>query len=195
MKVLIELNKRFGRGYQGRLIMGPLDSVIDSEPFTLYEVTSGMQMAVDEINKEHGTSYQIHEVMSITDEALEVNSKYDLASAMLMRDIKQGKTENIIPAKAEVAEAIVDGEREILLSGSGVILLSFCTWVDERNHKAKEVLRRYCELLAMKGYGKRASAILRELISLDKEAGTAWLRNAFEKYTLDSNEIIQYVMR
>lgn len=192
MKIILERNKKFGRGYQVHLLHGPVDSVMDLEPYTLYDATQGAQVTVDEINKQTGTSYKLHEVLHIDGEAIEANKDTDLASARFARDIQTGKRE-YVTEEIETRDFCwheIDGKKELMLSGRGVMLFAWLGWSDEKNAKSRELLRQYCNLLAMRGYGKGASKILEEALRQGKEEGLAWVRETYGKYIRNSNEIM-----
>lgn len=192
MKIILEKNENYGRGYQVHLLHGPVDSVMDLEPYTLYDATQGAQVTVDEINKRTGTSYKLHEVLHINGEAIEANKDTDLASARFARDIQTGKGEYVTQREntADVMRQEVDGKEEVLLSGRGVMLYAWLGWSDEKNAKSKEILRQYCNLLAMRGYGKGASKILEEALRQGKEEGLAWVRETYGKYIRNGSEIM-----
>lgn len=192
MKIILERNKNYGRGYQVHLLHGPVDSVMDLEPYTLYDATQGAQVTVDEINKRTGTSYKLHEVLHINGEAIEANKDTDLASARFARDIQTGNRE-YVTEEIETRDFCwheIDGKKELMLSGRGVMLFAWLGWSDEKNAKSRELLRQYCNLLAMRGYGKGASKILEEALRQGKEEGLAWVRETYGKYIRNSNEIM-----
>lgn len=192
MKIILEKNKKFGRGYQVHLLHGPVDSVMDLEPYTLYDATQGAQVTVDEINKRTGTEYKLHEVLHIDGEAIEANKDTDLASARFARDIQTGKRE-YVTEEIETRDFCwheIDGKKELMLSGRGVMLYAWLGWSDEKNAKSRELLRQYCNLLAMRGYGKGASKILEEALRQGKEEGLAWVRETYGKYIRNGSEIM-----
>ena len=157
MEIILELNKKFGTGYQARMIMGPLNNTIDDQPFTLYEAAQGAQMALEEINKATGSHYELQKVMRITDGALRVNKDRDFASAKLLQDIESGSGKLAIPAQTDYSHKKVDGKDEIVFTGRGTVLFTYFSWYDDKLPKAKEALHRYCEYLALHGYGSGAS--------------------------------------
>lgn len=192
MEILLELNQKYGTGYQVHLLHGPVDSVMDVEPFTLYDAAQGAQIAVDEINKAMQTDYKLWECMKITDEALQANKSRDFASAQFLRDIKSGTYKLARPKPTpDVMKQEVDGEEEILFTARGVVLMAFLLWVDEKNAKSKLFLQRYCNLIAMRGYGKGASEILAEVLAMGKDEGVEWVRDTYDKYIHDDMEAIQ----
>lgn len=78
LKTYIEFNQRFGKGYQARLVMaGVIDSVLDTEPFTIEGCTAGLVSAVEEINLHTGYTYKPREVMEIRVDALKANGDYE----------------------------------------------------------------------------------------------------------------------
>lgn len=192
MKAVLELNKKFGKGYQGHLIMGPLDSVIDCEPFTLYEAAQGMKMAIDEINKSTGSHYELQKVMSITDEALRANKDRDFASAKVLHDIDSGTMKYTIPETYDYKHAEIDGKDEVLFTGRGTVLLTYFSWLDDKTPKAKECLKRYCEYLALHGGGP-ATPLFNSLLKMDKDSGADWIKATYGRYILDDGALIQYI--
>lgn len=195
LETIFELNQRYGHGYQARMVMeGVFESVLDDEPYTLYDVGSGTAMALREIEKETGYHYEMHEVVRITDEALRVNKDTDLASARIFRDIESGGGE-YARERHDVTTAMVDGKEEEVISARGVVLISYFSWLDDHMPKAREALHRYCEYLAMHGYGAGASEILENLLGMDKDNATKWIKETFGKYVNDDAAIIQYIMR
>lgn len=94
----LELNKKYGHGYQARIIMdGVIDSVIDAEPFTLDEAYSGAVFAIEEINKETGYGYDPYKHISVAGDAIDTNKRRDFTTARVAHDIKQGRGELSTP--------------------------------------------------------------------------------------------------
>lgn len=192
MEIILELNKKFGTGYQVHLLHGPVDSVMDLEPYTLYDAAQCAQVTVEEINKAMKTDHKAWECMKITDEALQANKSRDFASAQILQDIKTGRHKLARPEPtSDIMRHEVDGEEEILFTGRGVVLMAFLLWVDEKNAKSKLFLQRYCNLVAMRGYGKGSSEILAEVLAMGKDEGVDWVRDTYDKYIHNDTEAIQ----
>ncbi len=139
MELILELNQRYGYGYQAHLIMPPVDSILDVEPFTLYDAANGAKTVVDEINKATGSNYKLHEVLCITDEALRANKERDLASAKLWKEKRSGDHSSIAPSQEPMTRTmIIDGKEEVMLSARGLMLFSFYAWRDDRKPKVSE---------------------------------------------------------
>lgn len=189
LKTIVELNQKYGIGYQARMVMGDMESVFDSEPYTLYDIGESVSAALDEINEKGGYNYKLHEVIQITHEALDANKGRDLASMKFYQSLDNGGNGFLAPA-----QDIGDGE-EILLTGRGTVLCIYFSWVDDRLPKAHEALKRYCEYLAFHGYGKGAGEILDEIDSLNKDDGAEWIKSTYEKYVTDDAGLIKYIMR
>ena len=198
MKSLItylELNQKHGHGYQARLIMnGVIDSVIDDEPFTLDEAYSGAVFAIEEINKESGYNYDPYKVITIRGDAIEGNKRHDFTTARVARDIEQGRGELTTPFATDYTKKEIDGKEEICFTGRGAVLMTFFAWRDDKLPKAREALRRYCEYLAMHGYGGGTSAILAEIDGMDKDRGANWIKATYGKYVEDDLSLMRHVI-
>lgn len=191
----LELNKNFGHGYQARLVMdGIIDSTIDDEPYSLDECYSGATFAIEQINKETGYNYDPQKVIRVTDEALQANKRQDFISARIARDIDRGRGELAVPLQQDCMTKIIDGQEETVFTGRGVILMAFFSWLEERLPKAREALRRYCEYLALHGYGGCTAAILAEIDSMSKDRGADWIRASYGRFVEDDAAIIRIVM-
>lgn len=191
----LELNKRFGRGYQIRMqLEGLIDTVFDESPMDLQEAYSNVYYAVEELNKAEGYNYVPQDTICITEEALEANKGFDVMSAKMYKDAQSGKGKLCVPAQAVCTTEIVDGEEEMMLSAAGVVIVGFLTWRDDENLKAKGMVKRYCQYLALHGYGHNATNILTEVEGMDKEEGVNWIRATHGKYVTDDASLIRFVM-
>ena len=188
MQIKIELNQKFGKGYQVRIIHGPINQVYDKEPMNLNEAAQCAAVALDVFKNDLGETFNPDEVISITDEALEVNRKHDIASAQFFKDIRSGAFKYCQPAP--VPDVTKGEDDEMLLSARGVLLFSYLTWIEEKTEPAKKFMLRYCQLLASRGYGKGATQIFREMNAMDKNSGCAWIRQTYKEYTHNDKEVI-----
>ena len=89
---------------------------------------------------------------------------------------------------------MVDGEEEFLLSGRGIVLVSYFSWLDDKNQKAREVMRRYCRYISAHGYKGGSAKALAELDGLSKDDGMAWIRRTYARHVHDDAALIQFVM-
>lgn len=195
MEIYMELNQRYGRGFQLRVMHGPMDKVYDEEPLTMYEAGAYAGTLLEMLNKELGTSYKPHQVLRVTQEAMEVNSKAgDFAAARMLHDINSGKYELSTPGGCDFKETTIDGEEQILLTGRGVVLISYFSWLDDKLPKAREALRHYCEYIAAHGFKDGATKALAELDSLNKDAAMEWIRKTYARHVHDDAALIQFVM-
>lgn len=188
MFINLELNQKFGKGYQIRVIHGPVNQVYDKEPFNLNEAAKCATVTLELFQKEFGETFDPDEVIGITDEALEVNRKYDIASAQFFKDVKSGSFNYCQPAP--IPDAIPGEGEEMLLSARGVLLFSYLTWKEERTKPAQRFMMRYCQLLASRGYGKGAAQIFNDMDKMDKDSGCEWIRETYQKYTHNDEEVI-----
>ena len=191
----LELNQRYGKGYQGRIVMeGVLESVIDDEPFTLDEAYGGCVCAIEQINEECGYNYIPHEVIQITKDAIDANKKTDFTTAKIAQDIKKGHGELAVPisVKPDIQHMTIDGKQEDMVSALGSVILTYATIHEEpKNTKAKAVMMKYCQYLAMHRYGNSAKNIFKEIVKKDKECAINWIRATFDKYINDQMDLIQ----
>lgn len=195
MEIYLELNQRHGRGFQLRLVHGPMNKVFDEEPWTMYEAGACAGTLLDMMNKELGTDYKPHQVLRVTGEAVEVNSKAgDFGAARMLQDAKSGRYELSTPAGQDIKKGVVDGEEQVLLSGRGTVLLCYFMWRDDKTPKARETLRRYCEYIAVHGFRGGATKALAELDGLDKDRAMEWIRRTYARHVRDDAAMIHYVL-
>lgn len=98
-------------------------------------------------------------------------------------------------SKPDMQTMMLDGKPETMLSARGVLLLYLSAWQHDRNEKAHTGLRRYCEYLAMHGYGQGAEKILHDLDGMSYAAGSAWVKSTFAKYVKDEWAVMQYALQ
>ena len=96
--------------------------------------------------------------------------------------------------RPDVQEMMLDGKPETMLSARGVLLMCLSSWKLDKNDRAHDVLRRYCEYISVHGCQGGASKALKELDGLGKGADAAWVRHTFAQYVEDQNALMQYVM-
>lgn len=198
MAAYLELNQKFGYGYQGRLVLGMggevTESVLDKEPYELADAYAGMYGALEDIKKREGYKYKSHELIHITDEAIQANKSRDFTTAKLAADIAEGKGKISVPYGEDYRKEMIDGKEEVLFTGRGTMLTVFFMWHDDKIEKAKEGLKRYCEYLAMQRYGGTATEIFAELEGKDKDNGVSWIKATYGKYVKNDAELIAYVL-
>ena len=90
MKITIELNKRFGYGYQVKTdsTEGFRWPILDKNPYNLYEALQKADDVLRQINRELKKKYTLESVVWITPEAVRANAKRDVASAMMLKEIE-----------------------------------------------------------------------------------------------------------
>lgn len=194
MEIRLELNQRHGRGFQLRLVHGPVNKVYDQEPMNLYQAGACAGKLLDELNQELGTSYKPQQVFRVPGEALEVNAGTDFAAARMLQDIKSGTFDLSVPAGPDVKEMLVDGKKELMLSGRGVVLFYYSAWKEDGHEKALDGLRRYCEYISAHGYRGGATRTLAELKGMGKDDAAAWIRRTYARHVHDDEALMQYVI-
>lgn len=85
MEIRFELNQRHGRGFQLRLVHGPMDKLYDEEPLNMYQAGAYATTLLEMANKELGTDYKPQQVFRVPGEALEANAGTDFAAAWIRR--------------------------------------------------------------------------------------------------------------
>lgn len=84
-----------------------------------------------------------------------------------------------------------DGEDQDnpLFTARGVLKMSYFSMVDDRMPKAFQFMDEYYKFLAMRKYGKTATAIKREVQKMGKELAVKWLEDTYQNYIKDDMEI------
>jgi len=83
----------------------------------------------------------------------------------------------------------VDGEEEILLTASGVLILSSLAWTQDGLPKGREAMQRFCNYLARHEYKGTASSIYDDLMRMDTDQAVQWLRVTCREWVLDEKEL------
>ena len=86
----------------------------------------------------------------------------------------------------------VNGEQ--CVSPVGVILMALHGWRVERKEPCREALRRYCEYLAMRNYGKGSKAIYSALACMPDRQAEQWIETTFKRYIADPVAAVEYVL-
>lgn len=83
---------------------------------------------------------------------------------------------------------------EVYLTGTGVIILAYVSWKVDNMPVGREEMQRYCQYLAMHGYGEGATAIMTTLEGMSVEDGTKWIRASYNRYVDDMAAAVNYVL-
>lgn len=194
MEIRFEFNQRHGRGFQLRLVHGPIDKLYDEEPLNMYQAGAYAATLLEMVNKELGADYKPEQVFQVPVEALEANAGTDFAAARMLHDIKSGTFDLSVPAGPDMKEMMVDGKKELMLSGRGVVLFYYSAWKEDGNGKALDGLRRYCEYIAAHGYRGGATKALSELKRMGKDDAAEWIRRTYARHVQDDKSLMQYVI-
>lgn len=84
--------------------------------------------------------------------------------------------------------------REHHVSTVGVILMALHGWQIEHKEPCREALRRYCQYLAMHGYGAGSTAIWAHLAGLNNQGATRWIKSTFSRFVVDPVAAVEYVL-
>jgi len=194
MEIRMENNKRFGHGFQIRLVYGPVNKVYDQEPMTLLQASVCANKLLEELNQKLGINCKPQQVCRIPGDALAANAKTDFTAAQMLRDITSGTFDLSVPAGPDAKEMMINGQKELMLSGRGVVLFYYSAWLDYGNEKALDGLRRYCEYIAAHGCRGGATKALAELKGLGKEDAEMWIKRTYARYVHDGEALMQYVI-
>lgn len=188
LKVVLETNQKFGRGYQLN-IQTPIQSwVYDQEELSLTDAGGYVGVFLESYNKTFHTAHELHEVLRIAGEALRAN-KNDFMSRKLLKDIETGRGKYILPPQP--TDYRTDEYGETWLSGRGTLVFAYTSWIGEgrKDDKGAKLLQGYCRLLAGKGYGGGASEIFGRLKAMDINTGVDWCKATYAKH-VSSTEIM-----
>lgn len=169
MVIRIEANRKQGRGFQVHLMDGPIDKLFDETALDLHSAIVCAGELLELLNRELGTAHKLEDARS---------KKFALS----------------IPAKVDMKKTVIDGEEQYLLSGRGVVLTLLFCWKEDKNQKAREGLRRYCEYICAHGHKGGATVALLELDGLELEEATTWIKRTYARYVQDNAALIGYVM-
>lgn len=194
MEIRLELNERAGRGFQVHLIHGPVDKLFDGDPLPLHEAVICALELLDAVNEAQGTDYTPNQVVRVPADALKGNAKTDFSAACLLQDIGTQRYELSTPAGQDVAEMVVDGERQPVISGRGVVLMAWAAWQEDCMPKAKDALRRYCEYISAHGHQGGASKAMAALIEMDMDHGDQWIKQTYARHVRDAVALMRYVL-
>lgn len=194
MEIHLELNQRFGQGFQLRLLHGPMNKLYDNEPLTMYEAQAYAGALLDEMNRELGTGYKADQVVRVPKGALYGNAKTDFAAARVLQDIQTQKYTLSVPAGPDVLERVVDGENQPVFSGRGVILMAWIAWKEDGMPQARDAMRRYCEYISAHGYRGGASKAVVELETMETDRGARWVKQTYARHVQDSVSLLRYVL-
>lgn len=170
MDIQIEPNQRFGYGFQIRAIEGPASEVYDDEPLTMAEA---LQTLDDAMGREPSRVTVRH----IGDQGT-----------------PSGPEVIVFQPTPDVQEAVVDGEKQPVVSARGVILLAWAGWKKNRQEQSRDAMRRYCEYISAHGYRGGASKAMAELEAMSFNHGAKWIRRTFAKHVRDGVALIRYVL-
>lgn len=111
------------------------------------------------------------------------------APDVTMRRLKKGNFDG--PALQE-GNDFHKGDKETgeLVSARGVLKLSYLEMVDNNNPKAIWFMDEYYKLLAMRKYGKTASAIKQEVKRMGKGQAVKWIEQTYQRFIRDDMEIM-----
>lgn len=194
MEIRMELNQRYGRGFQIRFVHGPVNKVYDKDQLNLYEAGAYANMLLEATNKELGTNYTLEQVARVPEDALTANAATDFGAARMLQDIRSKTFALSIPDQQDVKMMEIDGHEETMLSARGVVLMCLSSWKLDANEKAHDVLRRYCQYISCHGFQGGASKALAELDSLGKGEDSEWLKRTFARYVEDQKSLVGYVL-
>lgn len=119
LRIELEPNAKHGEGYQARVISDGehtdfaemasdgstqlREKVLDTMPYTLYEIIRAVDKLVARYDERTGTTHRLQDVLWITEDAVRANGQRDIASARLLKELREG-TDRYIPLTVEDLE-------------------------------------------------------------------------------------------
>lgn len=94
----------------------------------------------------------------------------------------------------DAQKIMLNGKPEMALSARGVLLMCLSSWKLDKNGRAHDVLRRYCEYICSHGCPGGATKALAEVDGMSKGDDAAWIRRTFARYVKDQNSLMTYVL-
>lgn len=82
-----------------------------------------------------------------------------------------------------------------MYSSIRVVLMALHGWRIDHKQECRGALERYCQYLAMHGYGQGSKTIWDELAALPAKQATAWVERTFEQFAPDPVTAVEYVLR
>lgn len=170
MQIRIELNRRFGYGFQIRITEGTTCEVYDDEPLTMLEAMQTM----DEVMGREPNKVTVHPV--------------DPQGA------PSGPEVVVFQSKPDVREAAAASKKEPVVSARGVILTAWAAWKKSGSEQSRDVMRRYCEYISTHGYRGGASRAMAELEAMSLNHGAEWIKQTFARCVRDGVALMRCVM-
>jgi len=92
----------------------------------------------------------------------------------------------------DVAHAMVNGKEELIYSGRGILKILIFAFIEEPTAGKKVVpfTKELCKSLSLRGYGKSAKTIFKEIGSMDTAQAQKWIEEVvWDKY-INSNDMM-----
>ena len=86
----------------------------------------------------------------------------------------------------------INGEQYV--SPVGVVLMVLHGWRTDHKEPCREALRRYCQYLAMHGYGAGSKTIWKHLAGMDNQEAAQWIETTFSRFVADPVAAVEYVL-
>lgn len=115
-------------------------------------------------------------------------AQMDAPSTVMRQLKKECMSKPVIDKDVDIQEG--DEETGKLISARGVIKFSYLAMIDDRMPKAALFMNEYYKILAMRKYGKTASAIRQEVRRMTKSEAISWIERTYKHYVHDDMEII-----
>lgn len=170
MDIQIEPNQRFGYGFQIKATIGSACEVYDDEPLTMLEA------------------------MQTLDEVMGREPKKVSVRPVNHKGTPSGPEAVVFPSEPDMREAVVDGEKQPVVSARSVILLACAGWKKNRLEQSKAVMQRYCEYISTHGYRGGASKAMAGLEAMSLNHGAKWIKRTFAKHVRDGAALMRCVL-
>ena len=172
MKAYIEVNQKFGEGYQIRLVANEEDGleadfeqVWDVRPYELFGAVRRAKKMVEVLDRRLGTTHDLRDVVEIDRDAVMENAKRDITSARAYNTMQDRE----LAFEAELFESV---EKQVIY---------FYQMMRDDDDALRAVIR-FCGYLADHGYHYSQEHTFAELSQLPQDRAEEWISDRFAKY-------------
>ena len=151
----------------------------DKRPLKFCSAVSCAGELLKEINQEWGTGYKLWEVLQVVENDLEANTEEDFSADWYLHGRKAEKSGLSFSSGQDMSKAMIDGREETVLTGRRTVLFLFSAWKDDKNQRAGDGLRRYCEYICAHGCRGGATKALMELDRLPRDDAVLWIKRTY----------------
>lgn len=212
MNIIIEKSQTTPRGYQIRYQNGPVNKVYTEEVFyDLHTAMKHAEMMLEAHNSQYNEKCTAKDCIGFDEEALEANERFDLNAKRMLKKIRKGKFDEVRPSPTN-AKRVTDahikikrgpakaGEPQkisINITTQGLFMTMLQVAIEKDENKGitktkkemQSVLRGFCKLLAVRGYGKGAAEIEQEVTAMTRDELISWFDVVCNHYNVSEDDM------